>query len=321
MSAARFSIVMPAYNAEPFIHAAIRSISMAAGLEYLDQICVVDDGSSDATFLAAEHALAEFKLPGVVTRTPAKHGASRARARAIDLVDSPLVMCVDADDLVLSDRFVDALRAFEDSRVQLVGGDLMPFDDPLGGPRLGAHRRVHLPTVGTDIAATLLFTCPIWSGVSAFRLGVHDALRPPNVAIGQDWLFAHQVIQAFGPQAVANTGTLMINHRRSSRQVTSTFKPDSSDFHPVWAEILSDALGLSATPADLALHAKYSPYHFKPMPTPTPEDMEHWFRWTSKLLDAALEVGYVPFAVSRRIHQINEMLMMTALYEEAKVTA
>lgn len=310
MSSSRFSVVMPAFNAEAYIRDALRTVAMAQGGELLDYVFVVDDASTDRTASEAKAAFSDFCLPGVVLPNARNLGVGESRRYAIDAVESPIVMCVDADDLLRRDRFVAALDKLSDPSVVLVGGDVLPFDDE-GGQR--AHRRILFPTVGADIAAATLFFNPIWSGVCAFRRSALEAVPLPLNRIGEDWLFAHRVIQAFGPGAVANTGTVLIDHRRYATQVTRNSHSDSSDVYGVWAEILAEAIGLQAGQAELALHAKFSPYHFAPTAIPAGAEMELWLAWVDKILDHAVAADYVPLAVSRQIHKINAVLMQSAL--------
>lgn len=308
-STPRFSVVIPAYNASRFIREAIRSVALARGADFLDYVFVLDDGSTDDTIAVARAALSDFCLPGVVLLNGVNLGVGETRRRAYEAVESPVIMCVDADDLVRRDRFVDALQKLADPMVMLVGGDVLPFYE--SGP--SNFCRTRLPVAGHDILAANLFFCPIWSGASSFRRSVLNSIHHPVEPIGEDWLFAHRVIQAFGPGAVANTGSVLIEHRRYPTQVTSSPIADTTSLHAVWSEILSESLGLHALPSELELHAKYSPYYFAPTPSPTAADMALWFDWTDKLIDHAVAANYAPVAVSRRIHQINAELMQVAL--------
>src|SRR5437868_14667996 len=88
------SILIPAYNAGPWIGDTIRSA--------LDQtwprkeIIVVDDGSGDQTLQVAR----QFASKNVSVVTQENQGASAARNRALSLSRGDYIQWLDADDLL-----------------------------------------------------------------------------------------------------------------------------------------------------------------------------------------------------------------------------
>ena len=308
---------MPLYNAAAYVRAALRSIAGAEGRERLAQVLVVDDGSADRGGERARLALDEFGLPGEVLRLPRNGGACAARAHGFAYVRSPLIACVDADDLCMPSRFIDALaRLDQDPQLQLVGGDLVMFADPECPPARGAlpfssDHRIRMPVRGEDIAAALVFHCPVYASASTFRRAALDAIAMPQVRLGEDWLLAHRIVQAFGPHAVGNTGTVLMRYRRHAGQLTGNAFLDNSGVFGVWKEILRDALGIDADQAELALHAKFSPPSCKPQANA--EEFERWCAWSARLKDAAETAGYVPAALSRRLDAITDAIAPDAV--------
>jgi glycosyltransferase involved in cell wall biosynthesis len=92
------SILIPAYNAGPWVADTIRSARRQ--LWPRQEIIVVDDGSTDNT-LAAARSLAG---PGVVVVTQPNAGASAARNRAFSLCQGDFIQWLDADDLLAPDK-------------------------------------------------------------------------------------------------------------------------------------------------------------------------------------------------------------------------
>lgn len=314
--ASRFSVVIPAFNASRFIRDALRSVACARGGEHLDYVFVLDDGSSDDTAEVAKVALSEYCLPGVVLTNVANLGSAETRRRAFELVESPVVMCVDADDLVSRNRFVDALHKLMEPGVVLAGGDVQA----LSGEGVIPGPRTTFPEAGPDIAAASLFFSPVWAGSTSFRRAALEAVQFPVESAGSDWLFCHRVIQAFGPGAVANTGTVLIKHRHSSAQARRGSGIENPLMLPVWSEVLGGAIGLPASPAELALHSRYSTNHIAVLPRALADDNALWLDWAHKLLIHAADAGYVPAAVARRIDKINAELSQ-AVPSHAKVPA
>lgn len=103
MSLFRVSVIMPAYNVEAYVDAAIRSV--------LDQACpvheliIIDDGSSDGT-VAVLQAYASHPLVRLVYQENTGVGPSRNRGAA--LATGSYIYFFDADD-VLDSLFVKTL--------------------------------------------------------------------------------------------------------------------------------------------------------------------------------------------------------------------
>lgn len=91
------SVVIPAYNAGPFIDAAIESIVTQDSPP--DEIIVVDDGSSDDT----AKRCAEWGDRVHLIRQ-ARHGVGRARNVGVDTATGRLLAFLDADDLWMPDK-------------------------------------------------------------------------------------------------------------------------------------------------------------------------------------------------------------------------
>jgi glycosyltransferase involved in cell wall biosynthesis len=92
------SILIPAYNAEPFIADTIKSALAQTWPE--KEIVVVDDGSTDNTLSIAM----KFASVGITVVTQKNQGASAARNKAFSLCHGEYVQWLDADDLLARDK-------------------------------------------------------------------------------------------------------------------------------------------------------------------------------------------------------------------------
>lgn len=91
----RVSVVMPLYNAQAYVEAAVRSV-LASDLEAFELI-VVDDGSQDRS----AEIVAAIEDPRIVLlRMPASGGPSRPRNAGIAHARAPYVAFLDSDDLL-----------------------------------------------------------------------------------------------------------------------------------------------------------------------------------------------------------------------------
>ena len=91
----RVSVVMPTYNAEGYIAAAVRS-ALDPSLPEVE-VLVVDDGSTDGS-VAEVHAIDDSRIS--VIQIPASGGPARPRNIGIARARAPYVSLLDADDLL-----------------------------------------------------------------------------------------------------------------------------------------------------------------------------------------------------------------------------
>jgi glycosyltransferase involved in cell wall biosynthesis len=92
------SVILPAYNAAPFVRRAINSAITQSGANF--EIIVVDDGSTDATATIVR-SIAD---PRVRLLSQANAGQGAARNRGIDNARGRYISFLDADDIYLAGK-------------------------------------------------------------------------------------------------------------------------------------------------------------------------------------------------------------------------
>ena len=102
------SILIPAYNAEPWIAETIASA--LAQTWPRKEIVVVDDGSKDDTLSIAR----TFESPSVTVLVRENHGAAATRNFAYSTCQGEYIQWLDADDLLSPDKITLQLEAAED---------------------------------------------------------------------------------------------------------------------------------------------------------------------------------------------------------------
>ncbi len=118
-SSTTVAAIVPAFNEEKSLPKALESLLHQT--KRLDQMIVVDDGSTDRTSDVAKR----FKDVKVL-RNPRHMGKARSINRALNLVDTELVMIVDADT-ALEEGFAErAVKAFVDEKVAAASGFVVP---------------------------------------------------------------------------------------------------------------------------------------------------------------------------------------------------
>lgn len=142
MTPATVGIVIPAYNAERFLHQALGSVLAQRFPDW--EVIVVDDGSTDGTRDLAEGYAA--RDPRIRVLSGPNVGLPAARNRGIAKLSTAFIAFLDADDIWLPeilDRLVGAARRHE---VALVACHTSTFKNdpalrkeiPVGGPAWNA---------------------------------------------------------------------------------------------------------------------------------------------------------------------------------------
>lgn len=129
------SILIPAYNAEPWVADTIRS-AMAQTWPRIE-IIVVDDGSTDQTFAIAK----QFEAEGVRVVQQKNQGASAARNHAFGLSRGDYIQWLDADDLLAPDKI-----ALQMDMVRQGVGKRTLLSCPWGRFMYRPHRADFVPT-------------------------------------------------------------------------------------------------------------------------------------------------------------------------------
>ena len=111
-------VVIPAYNAAPFLHETLASVAAQTRPPAL--VSVVDDASTDDTAAIADAAAREFSahIRIQVLRNAGPRGPSAARNTAIRASTAEAIALLDADDLMLPEHLAilsDALAAAPDA--------------------------------------------------------------------------------------------------------------------------------------------------------------------------------------------------------------
>ncbi len=97
----KVSVVMPAYNAEAYIEAAIRSVLRQTWTDF--ELIVVDDASRDATTEIVER-LAEEDGRITLLRNPKNAGVSASRNAGVAKANGEWIAFLDSDDLWREDK-------------------------------------------------------------------------------------------------------------------------------------------------------------------------------------------------------------------------
>lgn len=187
------SVVIPVYNAERFIEAAVESV-MAQDYDNFE-IILVDDGSTDNSVAICDALAAKYNRIRVLHK--ANGGVSSARNAGIDAALGDYITFVDADDKIGDNMLADLMtECISKNADKVFCGHDEVFRD--------GHHVTHIASLPArkllnrrDIIDKLLHTgClgdsymnSVWGGVYSMGVLHKYGLRFEDRPMGEDWLF------------------------------------------------------------------------------------------------------------------------------------
>jgi glycosyltransferase involved in cell wall biosynthesis len=168
------SVLIPAYNAAPWIADTIQSALRQTWPH--KEIIIVDDGSGDETLSIAR----EFASKNVLVVTQENQGAAGARNTALRFCQGDYVQWLDADDLLAADKIarqVEALNRHESKRTL--------FSSAWAHFMYRPAKAKFIPT-------------PLWCDLSPVEWLVRKMAQGPHMA-DSTWLVSRELTEAAGP--------------------------------------------------------------------------------------------------------------------------
>lgn len=206
MGAPALTVIMPVYNAAPYLRAAVASV---LGQTFTDfELLALDDGSSDAS----PAILRSFDDPRLRVVTREHGGVVRTMSAGLALACSPLVARADADDVYPPHRLarqVDHLEAHPGLALASAAA-----------VRLG--RRLVNPPDTARIRWTALYRSPVANTTLVFRREAALAVGgyPEDHRYVDDYPFVSRVIDRF---EAANLPDVLASITVHERSISSAF--------------------------------------------------------------------------------------------------
>ncbi len=277
----RVSAVITAYNSAAFIDEAIESV--LAQTHPVDEIVIVDDGSTDDTHLRA----AAYASAGVRYIFQKNQGAGAARNRGIAETTGELITFLDSDDIWLPDKIgqqVEYLNAH--SEMALVSGAAWWWD--------AAQNERWLKPVDIDRHTAMTREIVVRNFVGnpskvMVRRAVLEVTGPfdPTLRWGQDWELWIRIIRQApigfisAPLIIYRWHEASLSHYKQWERLSLLLEISRraiTSFQPAWRRPLLWAQAWSSTELARALYAR-----------------QHQFAWRRQLWHAGRALCAYPF--------------------------
>jgi len=191
----KVSVIMPAYNAERYIRAAIESVLAQTYSDW--ELIVVDDGSTDKT----ADIVSSFRDPRILFVSQPNRGEGAARNVGLANVSGEYVAFLDADDLYLPNALASNARCLDIApEIVVVYADGYYCDDG-GEPfaRLSDFRKANITGRVLDtLVISPLLNASCCAMVRSACIRQYGLRFDPDLVIATDWKFFIQVA-ARGP--------------------------------------------------------------------------------------------------------------------------
>jgi len=218
-------IVLASYNGSRFIGEQIESIVEANDFDSLiNQIIIVDDGSSDNTLEIVARYASRYKQIKVIPSAGGSLGAAKNFERGLTYSTSPYVMFCDQDDVWMKHKIRDTFNALCELEMNdsenspcMIFTDLQVVDEHLNIIKHSFFKLHNIESVDLDNINYLTFN-NIATGCTMMvnRALINSALPLPASAIMHDWWFL-LVAKAIGKVAIYDNATIM--YRQHSANV------------------------------------------------------------------------------------------------------
>ena len=160
----KLTVILPVYNGEKYLPAAIDSILNQSYQDFL--LLIINDGSTDASSVIAH----SYQDERIVVVDQNNQGLSAALNHGLDLADSQYVARMDHDDISHPERFAIQVKFMDEHpEIGLCGTWVELIDEDSKKIASAAYPLTH-----DQIAAFLLFNSPFCHPSVIFRKSVLD---------------------------------------------------------------------------------------------------------------------------------------------------
>ena len=189
MSAELISAVIPAYNAEAHIDAALRSTLAQVKPGIVDvEILVVDDGSTDGTLAKTDAVAAQYPGKVQIIRQPQNLGPAAARNAGLRRATGTFICFLDADDQYIPGFFAGGLEFLQQNpRVAAI---------ITGVEFVNCHREIH-PLQYRAIVDSIPSNVLLRTSVAHLLGGFPEDVTFRGRAASEDFCFKLALIEEF----------------------------------------------------------------------------------------------------------------------------
>lgn len=120
-----FSVIIPMYNSKDTIISTLNSIKNQTAFEYIQDIIIVNDGSTDNSLAMVKTYAERNKIMPIIIIDKINEGVSKARNTGINAAKGKWIALLDSDDIWLPKKLELQLKIIQEyPEVDFLGGDI-----------------------------------------------------------------------------------------------------------------------------------------------------------------------------------------------------
>ncbi|HEL9598210.1 TPA: glycosyltransferase family 2 protein [Streptococcus suis] len=173
------SVVIPAYNSENIIIRALESVRLQTRLEYINEIIVVNDGSTDATALEVERYATKYPELNIRLINQENTGVSRARNIGMFNATGTWIALLDSDDEWFENKVERQVEEIlKNDAIDFIGGNHTSSPISILGRKIDTLHRVNIQEICIKMfpqTSTVLFKKSIFDEIGGYDETRHYA--------------------------------------------------------------------------------------------------------------------------------------------------
>lgn len=176
-----FSVIIPAYNCEKTIVRVLDSVRMQTRFDLIEEIIVINDGSSDDTDNVITDYIKKSPDTNILYEKQDNHGVSYTRNRGIMKAKADWIALLDADDLWLDNKIERQFECIRDNPLICFLGAVYPLKF-IGREKKGIYK--------VSAKELCIRTVPQTSSIVFKKdIGIQLGLFDPENSFGEDMQF------------------------------------------------------------------------------------------------------------------------------------
>lgn len=279
------SVVLPVYNKAPWLQACLDSVFTQTFTDF--EVIAVDDRSTDGS-LAILERVNDPRLR--IIRLEKNIGPGGAAQRGIDAATGEYIIRVDADDIMVPDRFAKQIALLDaDPTIGACSSPIRLMSDPnvLHG----------IPLDDVDCKAAMLFGVPLNQPASAYRRSV---LVENNIRYQDEWPRYGEDRMYLVPLSKVtrfkNAAEPLIDYRKGTMNIAHG-RDRNADLRFLTRYVF-DQFGFPITEEELEVHLYTVQFFAQP---PTAQHIKRYRAWLDRLAVLNRERGTFDTAAFQRI--------------------
>lgn len=246
MSNPLVSVLLPVYNAEPYVDMAIVSI-LQQSLKDIELIALDDASNDGSSAIISRYSRADCRIKHI--RSDENLGLSVQLNRGFELSRGQFIARMDADDIAMPTRFAEQIKVFESMPEVGVCGSIVETFTETGAGGLWA-----LPETSAEIRSHQFFQCGFNHPSVMIRA---EVLADFNLAYREDFVVAQDYelwCRLLKHTNGYNIQTPLLKYRRFAGQLSQAQSNRKNEELRQIRRTIREDLGLTPNPGDDRMH-------------------------------------------------------------------